>query len=144
MEKEYTNTKLPEHLRVSVTDLRIGNYVKLNDNYYHDLEEDGYLTPENNIWKIERIDIDGDISIRNEIENLFEYVNINEIEGIILDDELLDKIKIVRNKSFVKGNGVYWYTSNSPYTPILYLHQLQNLYFHLKSYELNTSYLIER
>lgn len=128
---------------ISVTELRIGNLVKLNDGDYHTLGEDVPLNDKNNIWKIKRIDEDGDISIYNEIDNLFEYVNIEDIEGIRLNDELLDKLKVTHNEYFEKGRGVYWFTRHTPHTPIVHLHQLQNIFFALKTYELIVSYLIE-
>jgi hypothetical protein len=132
------------HVSVSVMDLRIGNLVKLNDKDYHALEEDGQLNDKNNIWAVKRIDEDGDISIYNKIENLFEYVNIEEVEGINLNDELLDKIKVTTNEYFSKGNGVYWFTRHNPHTPIVYLHQFQNIFHALKTYELLVGSLTER
>lgn len=130
-------------VNVSVTELRIGNLVKLNYEDYHALEEDAPLNDKNNIWTIKRIDEDGDISIYNEIENIFEFVDVKDIEGICLNDELLDEIKVTCNDYLSKGNGVYWFTRHNPHTPIVSLHQFQNIFFALKTYELQVSYLTE-
>jgi len=137
------------------TEIRVGNIVKLNYKDYHDLEEDGFLNDKNNIWFINSIKSDGKLEIYNKIENLFEYVNEEQIEGLEISEEILLKCGFDKDEDGwlhisynqedhtesygIKWNGEYWEYYMFDLTKINYLHQLQNLIFSLTGQELNTS-----
>jgi len=74
---------------MKIHEIKIGSLVSLNDKDYHALEEDGHLNDENNIWKIKRIDEDGEVSIYNEIENLSEYSHIEDLKPLRFNENLL-------------------------------------------------------
>lgn len=142
---------------MKVTELRIGNLVRLNFNSYHELEVDGYLNDNNNIWIVKRIEDDGDISIYNKIENLFEFERNENIEPITLTEEWLIRLSfsVITQNSAGKRYGyvingifssdltfVYWTTTKlkgrffRSDLELKHVHQLQNLYFALTNKEL--------
>lgn len=130
--------------------LMIKSLVKLNDESYHDLEHDGVLNDKNNIWIVKKIDEDGDINIYNEIENLFEFSNIEDIEPIPLTEEWLlkfgfESIAGCVYKEFgsieiglMKSSKRFYLQIRSENTTIdiKYIHDLQNLWKVLTKEEL--------
>ena len=130
-------------IKIAINELRIGSLVKLNDNDYHAIE-DGRLMDEDNIWQIENIDVKGLVGMRNLFDNIFKHVQIGDIEGIWLNDDILRRLEVKYvGPYFVKRDRTFWYTRNNPEIPICGIHNLQNLYFFLKEWDLNMSYLLK-
>lgn len=126
-------------------ELRIGNLVKLTYEEYHDLEEDGILNDNNNVFVIRKIDDDGDINIYNEIEGLYEFQHNENLEPIPLTEEWLINFgycKVPNNQInyFIKGHLIWLpndlFICDKNGIVLKYVHQLQNLYFALTGKEL--------
>jgi len=136
---------------MNVKELRIGNLVKLNADELNKLEEESNVE---NVFKIDKLDIHGDISLYHEEEMLYEYTSDSLINPIQLTEEWLIKFgfKITINTSYSSGRAIEYnvcrkddITYNSLqdlwwigvlHPKIKYVHQLQNLYFALTGVEL--------
>ena len=144
---------------MKVSELRIGNIVSVNDEVKTRLEEEDYLI---NIFEVDELKGDGDISVYNKIENLYEFLNIDEIEPIELTEYWLLKagfsakeyksgyigkdfasgqmtLSFVLCNQFAKGDWNDCYTfdlRDSMFKSLRYVHELQNLYFLLTNSEL--------
>lgn len=119
---------------IKITDLRVGNYIQDHECEPHIFQvEEIYKHIKNELW----------VSYRNgSIKSL-------EVDGVPITEEILITIGFRKQHSyFVKTNGSYYFYKNNLYSDIpascnligdvqiLYLHQLQNLYFALTGEEL--------
>jgi len=129
---------------MDVKELRIGNIISVNDEVKKELEEESYLI---NIFEIKRLEDDGDISVYNTIENLYENLGIHEINPIELNKEWLFKLGFENDFEYeFRKKGVvikyedcleiYEFIFNDNCIEITNVHQLQNLYFALTGTEL--------
>jgi len=143
---------------MKVTELRIGNIVKLNNKDYHAFEDFYPMTDENNIWIIEDIFRSGNLVIYNSLENLYKSCEISDIENIELNKKWLLKLGFSKSERqydyFMREydfnyrinigfkdisihiSEKYDYIKGSTHPKTKYLHQLQNLYFALTNEEL--------
>ena len=150
---------------VSVTDLRIGNLVKLNNKDFHAFEDFYPMSNDNNIWTIEIIFRDGSITMYNDLENLWKSCEISDIENIELNDKWLlkcgfsksekewdylireydieYKINIGFKDISIHISEKYGYIKGSTHPKTKTVHQLQNLYHALTGSDLQISYLTE-
>jgi hypothetical protein len=134
-------------------ELRIGNLVSITDEIKIGLEEEAYLI---NIFEVKRIEEDGYVSVHSEIENLYEYLGIDDIVPIELNIEWLSKMGFKVNRVTKEDNNIWrkeWsegyfeleeiisFFFGSPIysTEIKSVHHLQNIYFALTNEELQVA-----
>jgi hypothetical protein len=124
-------------------ELRIGNLVNINEETR--IDNTNELPLINPLFKIERIDEDGEIIIYSEINNLHIHCDLESIQPIPLTEEWLLKFGFEKKKDvyFIKrGIRLYpirdlYYRGEFPIKrDIIFIHQLQNLYFALMGEEL--------
>ena len=145
-------TKAKEIMKATelrANELRIGNLVNINEETR--IDNTNELPLINPLFKIERIDEDGEIIIYSEINNLHIFCDLESIEPIPLTEEWLLKFGFERQENNWKTLDLHFATigweklagitlsfeKESIYLPhIKYVHQLQNLYFALTGEEL--------
>ena len=132
---------------IDVRDLRIGNYVQL---YRHGEDSKMSIHKINDIFRYK-----GEVEYNVSFEDNF-YCNLSGIEPILLTPEILEKcgfehgmcyykndIELTAkdwDKEFNENNPLFFTINCNEYNvsdnPILYLHQLQNLYYAINQKEL--------
>jgi len=139
-------------------ELRIGNFVKLNNKDYHAFEDFYPMSDENNIWSIENISRSGSLVMYNSLENLYKSCEVSDIENIELNEKWLLKMGfsksekqwdyLMRDNNFkyeinigfhnisIHISEKYGYITGSTHPIAKTVHQLQNLYFALTNQEL--------
>jgi hypothetical protein len=135
---------------MKANELRIGNLVNINEETR--IDNTNELPLINPLFKIERIDEDGEIIIYSEINNLHIHCDLESIQPITLIEEWLLKFgfELSPNGKYhiLAGKILIDYDVNNKWVDLVkrvnfntfihieYVHQIQNLYFALTGEEL--------